>query len=407
MTDFVSERRGNSGQRLLSPNRSQKRTPAPRKDQDYGSNDGGDHDDINSHCQPRHEASSPIEPQSNGHTNPNVNVDVSMGHRREHLQMRARMCPTPSLYRKNQADGDNDEEYVYDFPGTIGITNRHKETKTTVYNGTHGNHIFSKSQSSNGDETGSRTLLPRSLTKKGTFSNRSVNDDVEEELGGAQHENSNRTGNQSKQYDLIPNKTMFPLHLLKPTVGMNLGTLEAGGAKVKIMDLGGTLTMRPLWERYYSDVHGIAFVVDISPTPPLSKLMESRAFYRCMRDDESLVGVPILIFGNKVDLRGDNGTDAVSPNDGSDSREGYCAVIEGENADMETLGLKGGVSLLEITELFLAAPRGSAMESSGPEIEEEIALFTGSAKMGNGVRTAFEWLIKEAKVIEKVQRMRD
>merc|ERR1719491_1938727 len=76
-----------------------------------------------------------------------------------------------------------------------------------------------------------------------------------------------------------------------PKVGMNLGKLEGAGAKVKIMDVGGTVAMRPLWERYYSDIHGIAFVVDVSSTSPMSKIMESRAFYRCMRDDESLAKV--------------------------------------------------------------------------------------------------------------------
>jgi len=410
VTNFASDIRRNSqsngGKRLiLAPDPSQKRAPAPQDDHDDNSNDGGDHDDNGSHCRPKHDTSSSIEPQSNGHTNPNVDVDVTMKRGRE-LQIKKKMCPTPSLYRKRQADGDNDEEYVYDFNGTTGITNRHKDTKTTVNNGTNGNHNFSKGQFSNGGE--SRTLLPRSFNKERKSPDRSVHDEVDEELGEDKRENSNKTGNQSEQHDLIPNKTMFPLHLIKPTVGMNLAKIEGAGAKVKIMDLGGTITMRPLWERYYSDVHGIAFVVDISPTSPLSKLMESRAFYRCMRDDESLVGIPILIFGNKVDLRVDGDTDVAGSTGGcdgdSDSKKGPSAVIEGGDTGGETPGPMGGIPLLEITQLFLSAPRGSTTESGGPEIEEEIALFTGSAKTGNGVRTAFEWLIKEAKVIEKVQR---
>ena len=195
---------------------------------------------------------------------------------------------------------------------------------------------------------------------------------------------------------------------------MNLAKLEVRGAKLKIMDLGGTVTMRPLWERYYSDVHGIAFVVDISPTSAMSKLMESRAFYRCMRDDESLAGVPILIFGNKADERDDrdykDGTTVVGTPNGcgvdSDSKEDCGAVGDGERTDEEMSGIIGSKSLLEITELFLSVPRGSALESSPSQTEEEIALFAGSAKTGKAVRSAFEWLIDKAKVIEKDQRLR-
>ena len=98
---------------------------------------------------------------------------------------------------------------------------------------------------------------------------------------------------------------MFPQHLIRPTLGMNLYKFDAHAcrAKVRLMDLGGSPQMRNLWERYYNDIHGIVFVIDVSQHASVAKLMEARAYYRCMLDDESLTNVPVLIFANKIDDR--------------------------------------------------------------------------------------------------------
>ena len=164
------------------------------------------------------------------------------------------------------------------------------------------------------------------------------------------------------------------------TVGMNLGKVEACNAKVKMMDLGGSIKMRPLWERYYSNVHAVTFVIDVSPSCEVSKLMEARAFYRCMRDDESLKNVPILIFANKIDLRQATNEDATY------------------NTESEGLFL-GKTSLLDIAELFLSPPRGAMTahnltKHDNLDMNEKISMFAGSAKTGEGVRAAFEWVIR-------------
>ena len=79
---------------------------------------------------------------------------------------------------------------------------------------------------------------------------------------------------------------------------------------------------------------------------------------------------------------------------------------DGERTYGESPRVLGGKSLLEITELFLSAPRGSALESNPSIADEEVALYTGSAKTGQAVRSAFEWLIDKAKVVEKERRLR-
>jgi len=424
VTDFKRRIQSSSGKRLtLDTNTFQKRTPAPQDDDD----DHDENDDVDDDSQPKLEISSSIEPRSNADVDVDVdvNVNVNMNNRHDHRQLRNRMCPTTLPNLKKQMDGDNDEEYVYDFPSakTVGIKNRHKDTTKAVNHSSdgHEDHHFSSNQCSNGNrnenEHSDIVQDPSNVKKK--LSDRTLTHLSDSMLTADENKGLGGEGIQEKQYDLKTDKTMFPLHLIKPTVGMNLGKLEGGGAKVKIMDLGGATTMRPLWERYYADVHGIAFVVDISPTSPMSKLMESRAFYRCMRDDESLMGIPIVIFGNKVDERcnwerenGDTAS-AGSMTGNGEFREGCGTVGEVESSGEETLGLSDGNSLIEITELFLSAPRGSASRNSnylepsnGLAMEEEIAFFAGSAKTGAGVREAFEWLIHEAKVVEKERQLK-
>jgi len=394
VTDFKNKTRSSSGKRLaLDTTNFQTRTPPPQDD-DHDHEEHDDNDYGTNDSQSKVEILSSIEPRPD--------VDVSASNGQEHRHMRTRMCPTTSLSLEKQMDGDNDEEYVNAFSSasTVGIKNRYNSA-----NGHEDHHIYSK-QSSNGNQ------------------NENEDGDIVPDISNVKDtslcsERSKGEGNQVKQYDIKTDKTMFPLHLIKPTVGMNLGKIEGGGAKVKVMDLGGATTMRPLWERYYDDIHGIAFVVDISPSSPMSKLMESRAFYRCMRDDESLMGIPIVIFGNKVDERFDSEReDGGAAAEGSGTgegefREGGGTVDEVDSSGQKTCGLTGGNSLAEITDLFLSAPRGWASRnanylepSNGLGMEEETAFFVGSAKTGAGVRDAFEWLIHEAKVIERDRQLK-
>ena len=129
------------------------------------------------------------------------------------------------------------------------------------------------------------------------------------------------------------------------------------------MDLGGTSKMRPLWERYYKDVNCVIFVIDTSPSCEVSKLMEARAYYRCMRDDESLRNIPILIFANKTDTR---------------------QLMNVDRGDEDASLLLGDTSLLDIAELFLSPPRGL----SDPEIskkqealdDKSLSMFAGSVE---------------------------
>ena len=70
----------------------------------------------------------------------------------------------------------------------------------------------------------------------------------------------------------------------------------------------------------------------------------------------------------------------------------------------------GDTSLLDIAELFLSHPKGASKRDlmttlDYVERDDNVAFFAGSAKSGEGVRSAFEWLIQKGSVkSRKMQR---
>ncbi|KAJ2890874.1 hypothetical protein MKZ38_001251 [Zalerion maritima] len=47
-----------------------------------------------------------------------------------------------------------------------------------------------------------------------------------------------------------------------PTVGQNVSTLSLDDMYLKLWDVGGQLTLRKLWQSYYSSCHAIIFIID-------------------------------------------------------------------------------------------------------------------------------------------------
>lgn len=279
-----------------------------------------------------------------------LNADITATRRRRRLLA----CPAPKIYRNMDADKD---EYFQEGTNQIQDVSKSRSDENQTLPDSVPKYSVEK------HDPGSTNLNGKTVTK-------------------SMNNNHHRPENDVIQYDMKQDKTMFPQHLIRPTVGMNLGKIEACSAKVKIFDLGGSLKMIPLWERYYKDIDAVMYVLDVSPTAKVTKLMESRAFFRCMRDDEAMAKVPVLIFANKMDTR----KPWRSASKNSD-----------ESFDNNTLN---DTSLLDIAEMFLSAPRGSS--NSNERVDEEdpskddVAMFAGSAKTGEGVRVAFEWIIRKA-----------
>ncbi|KAE8151722.1 P-loop containing nucleoside triphosphate hydrolase protein [Aspergillus avenaceus] len=64
-----------------------------------------------------------------------------------------------------------------------------------------------------------------------------------------------------------------------PTVGQNVATINLPEMYLKIWDVGGQLTMRNLWQSYYSSCHAIIFLVDstdVGQDPDITRLPSNR-----------------------------------------------------------------------------------------------------------------------------------
>lgn len=92
-----------------------------------------------------------------------------------------------------------------------------------------------------------------------------------------------------------------PPENIAPTVGLNIGRMELGGAKIIFWDLGGQSGLRTIWERYYSETNAIIYVVDAADHERIS---EARDSFEAVMQNEQLSGLPVLVCANKQDLPG-------------------------------------------------------------------------------------------------------
>ncbi|KXZ47991.1 hypothetical protein GPECTOR_31g354 [Gonium pectorale] len=86
-----------------------------------------------------------------------------------------------------------------------------------------------------------------------------------------------------------------------PTVGLNVGRIEAHKHNLVFWDLGGQSGLRSIWDKYYSEAHAIVYVVDSANR---TRFDESKAALDRMLENRELGGAPLLIMANKQDLEG-------------------------------------------------------------------------------------------------------
>uniref|UniRef100_A0AAA9S4X2 ADP-ribosylation factor-related protein 1 n=1 Tax=Bos taurus TaxID=9913 RepID=A0AAA9S4X2_BOVIN len=91
------------------------------------------------------------------------------------------------------------------------------------------------------------------------------------------------------------------LSKITTTVGLNIGTVDVGKARLMFWDLGGQEELQSLWDKYYAECHGVIYVIDSTDEERLS---ESKQAFEKMVTSEALDGVPILVLANKQDVEG-------------------------------------------------------------------------------------------------------
>ncbi|XP_016516397.1 ADP-ribosylation factor-like protein 13B isoform X2 [Poecilia formosa] len=86
-----------------------------------------------------------------------------------------------------------------------------------------------------------------------------------------------------------------------PTVGFSKVDLKQGKFEVTIFDLGGGKRIRDIWKNYYSESHGVVFVVDSSD---VQRIQETRETMAQVLQHPRIAGKPVLVLANKQDLEG-------------------------------------------------------------------------------------------------------
>ena len=67
------------------------------------------------------------------------------------------------------------------------------------------------------------------------------------------------------------------------------------------MTLGGQEELQALWDKYYSECHGIIYTVDSNDR---ARVQESKRSFDTMISNPNLKGVPLLLIANKQDIEG-------------------------------------------------------------------------------------------------------
>lgn len=179
------------------------------------------------------------------------------------------------------------------------------------------------------------------------------------------------------EVDLRPGAKMLPLHKITPTVGMNLAHYNACGVECIIWDLGGKELMRPIWERYYPDCDAIIFIIDSTNTTKemeeSAKIYDSVCSHEIFKErynNDSSAHVPKIVFMNKIDKE----------NEYSYNTANWKRLFQHQQQQYQSNNSNGNSN----------GTNGKMYRNTNDDV---VNVFGGSAKTGDGIRYAMEYLI--------------
>ena len=91
----------------------------------------------------------------------------------------------------------------------------------------------------------------------------------------------------------------IPLDRILPTIGLNMGRLQAHGCDVTLWDLGGQQSFRSIWDKYYDDAEIIIYVFDSADEDRFDEAIRT---LNSLLEHPQASKLPVLILGNKCDL---------------------------------------------------------------------------------------------------------
>ena len=104
----------------------------------------------------------------------------------------------------------------------------------------------------------------------------------------------------------------MPLSKIPPTIGLNLARLDRPQGEFIFWDVGGQAVLRKIWDKYFSECHGIVFVVDGSDEMRFSEVKETLDQVFRDEDEFALHQLPVLFLLNKNDKGEFRGVDFIS-----------------------------------------------------------------------------------------------
>ncbi|ORY84926.1 ADP-ribosylation factor family-domain-containing protein [Protomyces lactucae-debilis] len=88
---------------------------------------------------------------------------------------------------------------------------------------------------------------------------------------------------------------------ISPTLGFSIRTVQFGGFKLDIWDVGGQKTLRSYWRNYFESTDGLIWVVDATDH---DRMQDSREELHALLTEERLLGADLLVLANKTDILG-------------------------------------------------------------------------------------------------------
>lgn len=88
---------------------------------------------------------------------------------------------------------------------------------------------------------------------------------------------------------------------IMPTVGLNVGKMEAFGTNLVFWDLGGQPGLRSIWDKYFNETHAVMFVLDAANS---ERFEEAKSALDKVLGGRELVEAPLLVLANKQDVEG-------------------------------------------------------------------------------------------------------
>ena len=130
------------------------------------------------------------------------------------------------------------------------------------------------------------------------------------------------------------------------------------------------------------------------------EVQETVESFDAVRRQPLLDGIPLMVFVNKVD-RGEGGR-LVPEDDDGDDHDKHHGDGDGNAVDDDRF-VPSRVDLDVLSSAFdLSSAGGSAMGG-----DDRVVITAGSARTGEGVRSAFEWLVLKARNVQRETQGRD